>query len=130
MAEFERTTAVAATAEAVLDFLQEPANLPAWMPAVTLVESIAVDGDPDVPPDPEADAAPADAVARFHVDRAARTVEWGIGSYAATAEVRPLTPSMTNVAIRLRTPDDADQDAIRAMLDQAARGLGRRLTAR
>lgn len=128
MAEFERTTAVAAGVETVLEFLGEPANLPAWMPTVALVESIAVDGDPDAPPDPEADTAD-DAIARFQLDRGARTVEWGIGAYGGSAEVRALTPSMTNVTIRLRTPDDADADVVRSLLEQAARGLGRSLAA-
>lgn len=133
MADFERTTAVGVPADAALDFFAEPANLPLYVTTVTLEEATAIDGDPDAEPEDGAPPVPAEAAnaPRFLVDRRERRVEWGSGaSYSGSITVKPSTPSMSDVTIRLHTRDDADPDKVRTVIEQTVRNIQRRLSGR
>ena len=54
--DFERKTTVWVGVEDAFDFFADPANMPLYVPTVTLEEAIAVDGDPESEPDAEAGA--------------------------------------------------------------------------
>jgi hypothetical protein len=128
--DFERRTVVFVTVEQAFEFFADPANLPLYVPAMTLDESIAVEGDPGAEPD--AEAGPARTQPRFVPDRANHRIEWGEAgeAYGGSIELRQGSPNSTDVQIRLRTRDDADEAKVRELLDQAARSILRRLTAR
>jgi hypothetical protein len=128
--EFERSTTVGVGADAAFAFLSDPANLPQYVPTVTLVEAIAVDGDPAAEPE-EGAGNPADE-ARFLADTATRRIEWG-GSgaaYGGSMVVDAGTASTSQVTVRLRTRDDVDGAEIDRVLDQAMRNLRRLLSGR
>jgi hypothetical protein len=133
MADFERTTAVGVPADAALDFFADTANLPLYVTTMTLVETIAIDGDPDAEPEegaPPPAREPA-AAPRFLVDRREHRVEWGSGdAYSGSITVKPSTPSMSDVTIRLHTRDDADPDEVRKVIEQTVRNIQRRLSGR
>jgi hypothetical protein len=128
--DFERRTAVWVTVEEAFAFFAEPANLPLYVPAMTLDESIAVEGDPGA--DPDADAGPARAEARFVPDRANHRIEWGTpsGDYRGSIELSQGSPNSTDVRIRLTVRDDADAAKVQQLLDQAASNIVRRVPGR
>jgi hypothetical protein len=129
MADYERSVTVSAGAEAAFAFLADPANLAEYAPPIAHVESIAVSGDPDEaaeegePEDPRTEVG-------FLPDAAAGRVEWGRGDYRGSASVEAGTASTSTVTFRLHVRDDADPEAIRTALDQAARNLMRLLLLR
>ena len=121
MADYERSLTVGVTADAAFEYLADPANVAEYVGPISLLESIAIEGDPsEIEASDEADDA---AEARFLADNAARRVDWGRGGYAGSMTVSSITPSMSTIAIRLHVRDTADPEAVGAMLDQTARSL-------
>ncbi len=129
MADYERSLTVGIGADAAFAFLADPGNLAAYAPPIAHVESIAVSGDPAEAAE-EGEAEDPAAAVRFLPDAAARRVEWGRGAYAGSASIESSTASTSTIVFRLRVRDDADPDAIRASLDQAARNVMRLLLVR
>ncbi len=128
MADFERSLTVGVTADAAFEYLADPANVAEYVGPISLLESIAIEGDPsEIAASDEADDA---AEARFLADTGARRVDWGRGGYAGSMTVESITPSMSTITIRLHVRDTADPDAVVAMLDQTARSLQRVLLLR
>jgi|tagenome__1003787_1003787.scaffolds.fasta_scaffold20813296_1 hypothetical protein len=128
--DFERRTTVWVGVEEAFDFFADPANLPLYVPTVTLEEAIAVDGDPAAEPDAEAGTAGPEAT--FLPDRHAHRVTWSLpgGGYEGSIEVKQGTASSSDVTIRLHTGDDVDDEQVKAMIEQVVRTLGRRLSGR
>jgi hypothetical protein len=128
--DFERRTTVWVTPEVAFDFFADPANLPLYVPTVTLEEAIAVDGDPGAEPDAEAGSAGPQA--RFLPDRKAQRIEWGLADdgYGGSIEIRQGTPSSSDVTIRLHTRDDVDRAQVEQMIEQVVRTVGRHLSGR
>lgn len=124
MADYERSVTLGVTADAVFAFLADPANLAEFVPPIAHLESIAVSGDPAEAAEEGEAEDPATEV-RFLPDARARRVEWGRSGYAGSASVEAGTASTSTVTIRLQVRDDADPEAVRASLDQAARNLMR-----
>jgi hypothetical protein len=128
MADYERSTTVGVAADAAFAFLADPANLAEYVGPITHVDSIAIDGDPaEVEASNEADAA---SEAHFLADAGSRRVEWGRDEYSGSATVEADSSSISTITFRLHVRDDADPDAVRAMLDQAARTVQRLLLVR
>jgi carbon monoxide dehydrogenase subunit G len=128
MADYERSTTVGASADAVFAFLADPENLAEYVGPITHVDSIAIEGDPaEVAASDEADAA---SEAHFLADAANRRVEWGRDEYSGSATVEADSSSISTITFRLHVRDDAEADAIRGMLDQAARTVQRLLLLR
>ena len=128
MADFERSLTVGVTADAAFEYLADPANVAEYVGPISLLESIAIEGDPsEIAASDEADDA---AEATFLADTKARRVDWGRGSYTGSMTVESITPSMSTIAIRLHVRDTADPDAVTAMLDQTARTIQRVLLLR
>jgi hypothetical protein len=129
MADFERSLTVGVGADAAFAFLADPANLPDYAPPIAHVESIAVSGDPA---EAAAEGEPEDSTTgvRFLPDAVARRVEWGREAYAGSAAVEASTASTSTITFRLHVRDDAEPDAIRGALDQAARNVMRLLLVR
>lgn len=128
--DFERRTVAFVPVEQAFAFFADPANLPLYVPAMTLDESIAVEGDPAAADD--AEAGPARPEPRFVPDRANHRIEWGEpgAAYGGAIELTQGSPNSTDVRIRLHTRDDIDEAKVRELLDQAARSIGRRLSGR
>jgi hypothetical protein len=128
--DFERKTTVWVGVEEAFDFFADPANLPLYVPTVTLEEAVAVDGDPEAEPDPELGTG--EPQAHFLPDRAAHRVEWGLpgGEYGGSIEIKQGTPSSSDVTIRLHTRDDVDEAQVRQMVEQVVRTIGRHLSGR
>jgi len=129
VADYERSLTVGVGADAAFAFLADPGNLAAYAPPIAHVESIAVSGDPAEAAE-EGEAEDARTAVRFLPDAGARRVEWGRDAYAGSATVEASTPSISTITFRLRVRDDADPDAIRGALDQAARNVMRLLLVR
>jgi hypothetical protein len=128
MADYERSTTVGASADAVFAFLADPGNVAEYVGPITHVDSIAIEGDPaEVDASGETDPA---YEAHFLADVANRRVEWGRDAYSGSATVEADTSSTSTITFRLHVRDDADPDAVRAMLDQAARTVQRLLLLR
>ncbi len=128
MADFERSLTVGVTADAAFEYLADPANVAEYVGPISLLESIAIEGDPsEIAASDEADDA---AEARFLADTKARRVDWGRDGYSGSITVESITPSMSTIAIRLHVRDTADPDAVTAMLDQTARTIQRVLLLR
>jgi Polyketide cyclase / dehydrase and lipid transport len=130
MGDFERSTTVGVGADAAFAYLSDPDHAPEYVSAMTLVDSIAIDGE--LPPEAEErdrDAAPE---VRFLADAAARRVEWGLGGadYSGSMSVTPGTTSTSQITLRLHLRDDADPGAVERMLDQTVRNLQRLLSGR
>jgi hypothetical protein len=125
MAEFERTTTVGVGADAALDFFADPQRIPDYVPTVALVETIAVDGEESVEPDPAGHGDTGEA--RFFVDRAARRIEWGRPGtdYAGSITVAQGTTSTCQVTVRLHTRDDVDAAGVERMVDETLRNIRR-----
>ena len=89
MADFERSVTVMAGADAAFAFLADPANLAEFVPAVTHVDTTAVDGGPEGEDEDEA-GGPV-TVAAFLPDAEARRVTWGLprSDYHWSAAVTP-----------------------------------------
>jgi hypothetical protein len=129
MADFERTTTVGVGADAAFALLGDPARLADYVPAMTHVESLAVDGDLGDEADLEGE--PADRQARFVADPATRRVDWGTeGGYHGSAIVTPGTASTSSVTVRLHFPAGMDVARVDELLDQTARNLRRLLSGR
>jgi hypothetical protein len=129
MADFERSTTVGVGGDAAFAFLADPSRLAEYVPALTHVESIAIDGELGDGTDPE--AGKAGHQARFIADSATRRIEWGSGgAYGGSATVTPGTASTSQVALRLHFGDDIDTTEVEGMLDEAIRNLRRLLTGR
>ncbi|HEU0242288.1 MAG TPA: hypothetical protein VFQ75_00190 [Candidatus Limnocylindrales bacterium] len=128
--DFERKTTVWVGVEDAFDFFADPANLPLYVPTVTLEEAIAVDGDPEAAPDAEAGSAGPQAT--FVPDRKEHRITWSLpgDDYAGSIEIRQGTPSSSDLTIRLHTRDDVDADQVRQMIEQVVRTLGRHLSGR
>jgi hypothetical protein len=129
MADYERSVTVSAGADAAFAFLADPANLAEYAPPIGHVESIAVSGDPAEAAE-EGEAEDPRTSVRFVPDAASRRVDWGRDAYAGSATVEAGTTSTSTVTFRLHVRDDADPDAVRGSLDQAARNLMRLLLLR
>ena len=128
MADYERSLTVGVTADAAFAFLADPANVAEYVVPISLLESIAIEGDPsEIAASDEADDK---AEATFLPDTAAQRVDWGRGSYTGSMTVESITASMSTITIRLHVRDTADPDAVVAMLDQSARNLQRLLLLR
>lgn len=131
MTDFERTTTLSVTPDVAFGFLSDPGRLPTYLPAVALVEAIAVDGDPAAQDDDSA-VASGDPIDQTHFlpDAGARRVEWGHPrtGYAGSFEIAegPLR-SISRLTIRLHIEGDPDRTAIEGMLDQAIAGIRREL---
>ncbi|HEX5827105.1 MAG TPA: hypothetical protein VFY23_06270 [Candidatus Limnocylindrales bacterium] len=128
--DFERRTTVWVGVDEAFDFFADPANLPLYVPTVTLEEAVAVDGDPGAEPDPELGRG--EPLAHFLPDRNTHRVEWGLpgGEYGGSIEVGKGTASSSDVTIRLHTRDDVDEAQVRQMIEQVVRTLGRHLSGR
>src|SRR6188474_3744298 len=128
--DFERKTTVWVGVEDAFDFFADPANLPLYVPTVTLEEAIAVDGDPGAEPDAEAGAA--DPQATFVPDRNEHRVTWGLptGDYSGSIDVRPGTANSSDLVIRVHTGDEVDAEQVKQMIEQVVRTLGRHLSGR
>jgi hypothetical protein len=128
--DFERRTTVWVGVEEAFDFFADPAHLPLYVPTVTFEEAVAVDGDPGADPDPELGGSRPEA--RFLPDRHEHRVEWELpaGGYGGSVEVRPGTASSSDVTFRVHTPDDADAEQVRQMIEQVVRTVGRHLSGR
>jgi hypothetical protein len=129
MPEFERRITVGLDADSAFDRLAEPAQLPNWLVGISLDESIAVDGDPNL--QDQGEAAPVAPSAQFRPDRVARTIEWASpsGDYAGTLEVKPMLAGMCSVTVRLQTRDPVKAAAADDAFDGLVKKLQRRLTA-
>jgi hypothetical protein len=127
MPVFERRATVALDAEAAFDRLADPAQLPIWLVGVQMVESIAVDGDPNR--QDEGEAKPTAPAAQFLADRKARRIEWTApsGEYSGQLEVQPMMAGMSAIVVRLHTRDPVDARAAEQALEAAMKGLQRRL---
>ncbi|HEY3334045.1 MAG TPA: hypothetical protein VGK16_02320 [Candidatus Limnocylindrales bacterium] len=128
--DFERKTTVWVGVEDAFDFFADPANLPLYVPNVTLEEAIAVDGDPEAAPDDEAGSTGPQAV--FVPDRNEHRIAWSMpgDDYGGSIEVRPGTAGSSDLTIRLHTRDDVDGERVRQMIEQVVRTLGRHLSGR
>ena len=128
--DFERKTTVWVGVEDAFEFFADPANLPLYVPTVTLEEAIAVDGDPEAEPDAEAGSTGPQAT--FVPDRAEHRITWSLpgDDYAGSIEIRQGTPSSSDLTIRLHTRDDVDRATVEAFVEEAARNLRRVLPAR
>jgi hypothetical protein len=129
MADFERSVTVGVAADVAFAFLADPANLAAYAPPIAHVESIAVSGDPAEAAE-EGEAEDPRTAVRFLPDAGARRVDWGRDAYAGSAAVESSTASTSTITFRLHVRDDADSDAVRGALDQAARNVMRLLLVR
>ena len=132
MADFERTVTVMSGADAAYEFLADPANLADYVPPVTHVDTLAVEGGPDGDAEAAAVAEGPVHVATFLADNKARRVTWGRegSDYHGSATVTPGTSSTSQVTIALHFPDDADGAAVDTLLDQAVRNIQRLLILR
>ena len=132
MADFERTVTVMASADAAFAFLADPANLAEYVPPVTHLDTLAVEGGPEGDAEAEAAGEGPVHVATFLPDTAAGRVTWGQegSDYHGSATVTPGTSSTSQVTIALHLRDDADAAAVDTMLDQAVRNLQRLLILR
>ena len=130
MADFERRTTVGVGADAAFTFLADPSHASDYVSPMTLDDSIAVDGDPDAPDEP--DAGERFSEARFLADVGSRTVEWGMPGedYEGSFTVTPGTASTCQVTIRLHVRDDADAAAVERVLAESVRSIGRLLSGR
>ncbi len=129
MADFERSTTVGVGADAAFAFLADPSRLAEYVPALTHVETIAIDGELGDGTDPE--AGKGGHQARFIADSAARRIEWGSGAgYGGTATVSPGTASTSQVSLHLHFGDDVETTEVDRMLDEAMRNLRRLLSGR
>jgi|tagenome__1003787_1003787.scaffolds.fasta_scaffold20353722_2 hypothetical protein len=128
MADYERSATVGASADAAFAFLADPDNLAEYVGPITHVDSLAIEGDPEAA-DASEEGDPA-SEAHFLADTATRRVEWGFRDYAGSATVEADTSSTSTITIRLHVRDDADPDAVRGTLDQAARTIQRLLLLR
>jgi hypothetical protein len=128
--DFERKTTVWVGVEDAFDFFADPANMPLYVPTVTLEEAIAVDGDPESEPDAEAGAGGPQAT--FVPDRNEHRVSWSLPGveYNGSIEVKPGTASSSDLLIRVHTADDVDAEQVRQMIEQVVRTLGRHLSGR
>lgn len=122
--DFERTTTVGKGADAVFALLAEVGNVPAYVPLVTRVETVAEDGSPAA-----LEALPREGLGevRFVPDATARRIEWGdpAAAYHGSITVEAGTASTSDVTIRLHTRDDLDRTQVEAYLEQAVRGIRR-----
>ena len=117
-------------AGAAFAFLADASNLPRYVTTVSLVDAVAVDGDPAAEPErPAGEQAPE---ARFLADAASRHIEWGGtgAGYGGSMTVEPGTSSTSQVTIRLHTRDDVDAGQTERVLDEAVRNLRRLLSGR
>lgn len=130
MADFERSTTVGVGADAAFAFLSDPARIPDYVQTMTLVESVAVDGDPMVAA--EEDAHHEVPEARFLADAGTRRIEWGESGagYGGSMTVSAGTASTSQVTIRLHVRDDADHAEVDRLFDQTIRNLQRLLSGR
>ena len=117
-----------ARADAAFDVLADPLRLPEYVPTMTLVDSIAIDGQADADADlPERDGAPD---AGFVADRRTRTISWGRpgSDYGGSIAIRESTASTSDVTLTLRTRADADAEAVARLVDGAVSSMRRMLT--
>jgi Polyketide cyclase / dehydrase and lipid transport len=130
VADFERSTTVGVGADAAFAFLSDPSRVSEYVSPMTLDDSIAVDGDPEAPDEPDAGERLAEA--HFLADAATRTVEWGMPGepYQGSFTVTPGTTSTSQITIRLHVRDDADSAAVERVLGQSVRSLQRLLSGR
>lgn len=130
MADFERSTTVGVGADAAFAFLADPANLPRYVTTVSLVDAMAVDGDPAA--EPERDPRDVAPEARFLADAARRHIEWAGRSagYGGSMTVGEGTSSTSQVTIRLHIRDDAETAEIERVLEETLRNLRRLLSGR
>jgi hypothetical protein len=129
MADFERSTTVGVGADAAFAYLADPSRLGEYVPTMTHVESIAIDGELGDDPDPEAGTAGHQA--RFVADSASRRIEWGSGdAYRGSATVSPGTASTSQVVLRLHFGDEVDTPEVDRLLDEAMRNVRRLLSGR
>jgi hypothetical protein len=130
MAEFERTTTVGVGADAAFEFFADPLRISDYVPTMSHVETIAVDGVESTQPDPTGH--PDTTEARFLADREARRVEWGKPGtdYSGSITVAPGTTSTCQVTVRLHTRDDVDAAGVDRMLDETLRNIRRAVSAR
>jgi len=130
VADFERTTTVGVGADAAFAFLSDPSHASDYVSPMTLDDSIAIDGDPDAPDEP--DAGERFTEARFLADAENRTIEWGMPGedYQGSFTVTPGTASTSQVTIRLHVRDDADAAAVERVLGESVRSLLRLLSGR
>ncbi len=130
MADFERTTTVGVGAEAAFAFLADPTHVSRYVSPMSLVDSIAIDGDPDAADEP--DAGERFKPARFVADAGQGTIEWGMpgDEYEGSFKVERGTASTSQVTIRLHVRDDADAAAMERVLGESVRSLQRLLSGR
>jgi hypothetical protein len=128
VADFERAVTIGVPADAAFAYLADPGNVAAYVGPISLVETVAVEGDPaEIAASDEADD---EAEASFLADAGTRRVTWSRGGYAGSASVDATTASLSTITIRLHLRDDADPDAVRELLDATARNLQRVLLLR
>ena len=128
--DFERKTTVWVGVEDAFDFFADPANMPLYVPTVTLEEAIAVDGDPESEPDTEAGAGGPQAT--FVPDRNEHRVTWSLPGvkYQRLDRGQARDGEHSDLLIRVHTADDVDAEQVRQMIEQVVRTLGRHLSGR
>lgn len=132
MADYERTTTTTVDPDTAFAYLADPLHLADAVPMVTHIESVVVDGDPAVAAEAGGEVEAA-SEARFLADPETRTIEWGFPGtgYEGVIQVSEgLLASMSKVAIRLHVGDDADPNAVQALLEAATRNVRQALARR